>query len=133
MTTLHQNIRGARQTKQFRSKTPAFRGCPQKKGYIIRLDIIKPKKPNSAKRKTAKIRIMRKGKATDLIAYIPGQGTNLQTLAQVLVRGGRVPDCPGVRYHIFRHKLDFQMGETFQRSSRRSKYGIPKPTKPTET
>jgi len=133
MPTLHQLHQGARRTKTFRTKTPAFRNkanqiSPQKRGFIIRLDISSPKKPNSAKRKTAKVQLM-DGKT--LIAYIPGQGNNLQKLAQVLVRGGRCQDVPGVRYHIFRQKEDFQMSELFDRKYRRSKYGKIKP-RPTE-
>lgn len=106
--------------KKFRSKTPAFRGCPQKRGIVIRCDIIKPKKPNSAKRKVAKVRL-RNGR--DVMAYIPGLGQNVQKHFDVLVRGGRVPDLPGVRYHLYRSAVDFMMSEVFDRKNRRSKFG----------
>jgi len=122
--TLHQLLKGTRVEKHFRSKTPAFLGCPQKRGIVLRCDIIKPKKPNSAKRKVAKVRI--KG-SKDLMAYIPGKGQNVQKHYNVLVRGGRVPDLPGVRYHLFRNAVDFIMPETFERKNRRSKYGKKKP------
>lgn len=125
MPTLHQLLKEARQEKKFRSKTPAFRGCPQKRGTVIRCDIIKPKKPNSAKRKVAKVRL-RNGR--DVMAYIPGQGQNVQKLFSVLVRGGRVPDLPGVRYHLYRNAVDFIMSEVFDRKNRRSKYGKKKET-----
>lgn len=122
--TLQQCIKGARRPKKFRSKTPAFQGCPQRRGTIVRLDLdTSPKKPNSAKRKVAKVSI--KG-STDLMAYIPGRGHNLQKYSAVLVRGGRVPDLPGVRYHLFRNKLDFTMSEVFNRMARRSKFGAKK-------
>jgi len=119
---MHQYLKGARITKKFKSNTPAFKGSPQKKGTVLRLDIIKPKKPNSAKRKVVKVRL-RNGR--EIMAYIPGIGHNVQKHSDVLVRGGRVPDLPGVRYHIFRHKCDFTMSETFDRKAKRSKYGKP--------
>jgi len=120
MPTYNQLNNGIRKTKQFRTKTPAFKGSPQKRGVCIRVGVIKPKKPNSAQRKIAKIRLCNK---RNIIAYIPGQGHNLQQHSTVLVRGGRVPDLPGVRYHIMRGKLDFVTPETFNRVHRRSKYG----------
>lgn len=136
MVTLHQLKKGCRITKKFRSKVPGFKSrttkggktiiSPQKKGTVMRLDILKPKKPNSAKRKTARVRL-RNGR--EIQAYIPGIGHNVVKHSDVLVRGGRVPDLPGVRYHIIRHKYDFTANETFDRRNKRSKYGvkIPKP------
>jgi len=119
MVTITQLKKGARRKKIFRTSTPAFLGCPQKRGTIMRLDTIKPKKPNSAQRKTAKIRLTN---GRDIIAYIPGIGHNILKLADVLVRGGRVPDLPGVRYHLYRHKLDFTSPEHIVRTARRSKF-----------
>lgn len=121
MVTTSQYLKGARITKKFRSKTPAFKGAPQKKGIVVRLDIVKPKKPNSAKRKVAKVRLRNK---REIMAYIPGIGHNVQKHADVLVRGGRVPDLPGVRYHLIRLKADFTAAEGFKRKAKRSKYGI---------
>jgi small subunit ribosomal protein S12 len=121
MVTLHQYLNGARRTKHRKTKTPAFRGCPQRKGTVIRLDIVKPKKPNSAKRRVAKVRLRN---LKEIMAYIPGKGGALQKYADVLVRGGRVPDLPGVRYHLFRLKYDFTSAETFTRKRKRSKYGL---------
>jgi small subunit ribosomal protein S12 len=119
MPTYNQLIRGIRKTKKFKTKVPAFLGSPQKRGVCIRVGVVKPKKPNSAQRKIAKIKLCNK---KFIIAYIPGKGHNLQQHSSVLVRGGRVPDLPGVRYHIIRGKLDFMMKEKFERRNRRSKY-----------
>ena len=121
MATLQQLIKGLRRTKKFRSSTPHFHGAPQKKGTVLRYDIIKPKKPNSAKRKVVKVRL-RNGR--ECMAYIPGQGHNVQKHSDVLVRGGRVPDLPGVRYHLIRLKADFTASETYTRRAKRSKYGV---------
>ena len=121
MVTISQYLKGARITKKYKSKTPAFKGAPQKKGIVMRLDIIKPKKPNSAKRKVAKVRLRNK---REIMAYIPGIGHNVQKHADVLVRGGRVPDLPGVRYHLIRLKADFTAAESYPRKNKRSKYGI---------
>jgi len=123
MTTMHQRFNNGRLTKRHKSRSPALQGCPQKRGVVVRLDILAPKKPNSAKRRAAKIRL-RNGKY--LRAYIPGKGSNLQKLADVLIRGSGAPDLPGVRYRVFRHKLDFQQEELFLRRNRRSKFGLPK-------
>ena len=119
MPTFKQLQRRARRTKQFRTKVPAFLGSPFKRGVCVRVGIVKPKKPNSAQRKIAKIKLCNK---RFIIAYIPGKGHNLQQYSAVLVRGGRVPDLPGVRYHIMRGKLDFTSKELFLRKNRRSKY-----------
>src|SRR5271154_7167079 len=99
MPSFNQLIKGIRKKKIFRTKVPAFLGSPQKRGVCIRVGIVKPKKPNSAQRKIAKIKLSNK---KFIIAYIPGKGHNLQQHSSVLVRGGRVPDLPGVRYHIIR-------------------------------
>jgi len=123
MTTLHQQYKGGRIHKRHKSRSPALQGCPQKRGVVVRLDILAPKKPNSAKRRAAKIRL-RNGKY--LRAYIPGKGSNLQKLADVLIRGSGAPDLPGVRYRVFRNKLDFQQEELFLRKRRRSKFGLKK-------
>jgi small subunit ribosomal protein S12 len=119
MPTFKQLTRGIRKTKKFRTKVPAFLGAPCKRGVCVRVAIVKPKKPNSAQRKIAKVRLCNK---KFIIAYIPGVGHNLQQHSAVLVRGGRVPDLPGVRYHIIRGKLDFTSKELFMRKNRRSKY-----------
>jgi small subunit ribosomal protein S12 len=119
MPSFKQLIRGIRKTKKFRTKVPAFLGSPIKRGVCIRVGIVAPKKPNSANRKIAKVRLCNK---RYIIAYIPGIGHNLQQHSAVLVRGGRVPDLPGVRYHIIRGKLDFISLEIFKRKNRRSKY-----------
>jgi len=97
--------------------------CPQKKGVCLKVTTMKPKKPNSAIRKIAKVRLTT-GK--DVLCYIPGQGHRLQKHSVVLVRGGRVPDLPGVHYHAVRGKYDFIGPETFLRKAGRSKYGLSK-------
>lgn len=109
-----------------RSKSPRLEEAPQKKGVCIKVYTTKPKKPNSAIRKIAKVFLSTKKYVT---AYIPGQGHNLQQHSVVLIRGGRVPDLPGVRYHIIRGKYDFIGKETFDRSARRSKFSIRSPKK----
>lgn len=126
MVTLHQLKKGARKVKQFTTKTPAFKGNPYKRGICLRVDIITPKKPNSAQRKTAKIRLCN---GRDLIAYIPGMGHNITKHCEVLVRGGRVPDLPGVRYHLVRQKYSFTAPEIFDRRARRSKFAKKRPEK----
>lgn len=121
MVTIQQYLKGARVTKKHKKKCPKLLGCPQKRGYCEKVFITKPKKPNSAKRKTVTV-ILNNGKR--LIAYIPGQGHNVTKNMDVLVRGGRVPDLPGVKYHIFRRKVDFMAAERITRSNKRSKYGL---------
>jgi len=134
MATHTQLVNNLRKRKTFKSRTPAFKfkkkskqklllPAPQKKGTVMRLDILKPKKPNSAKRKVAKVRL-RNGR--EVLVYIPGQGHNIQKHSDLLIRGGRVPDLPGVRYHCYRQKCDFTMSETFTRKSKRSKYNLKK-------
>lgn len=114
----------SRKKKKRINKTPALQKSPQKKGVCIRVYTTKPKKPNSAFRKVAKIRLTNK---SEVIAYIPGEGHNLQEHSVVIIRGGRVKDLPGVKYHIIRGMLDLQ-GLTNRRQGR-SKYGAKNPNK----
>ena len=124
MATLNQVIKKCRKTKTKLSKAPALEGCYQRKGVCNKVYTTKPKKPNSAVRKVARVKLTN-GKV--VTAYIPGEGHNLQEHSVVLVRGGRVPDLPGVRYHLVRGALDLQGVAT--RTTSRSKYGTKKPTK----
>src|SRR6516165_9690601 len=105
MPTINQLVRKARVQQHSRPKHPAMQGCPQKKGVCLQVKIMTPKKPNSALRKVARVRLSNNIEVT---AYIPGEGHNLQEHSIVLVRGGRVRDLPGVRYHIIRGVLDSQ-------------------------
>ena len=118
MPTINQLVRKARTQQYRRPKHPALLGCPQKKGVCLQVKIMTPKKPNSALRKVARVRLTNKIEVT---AYIPGEGHNLQEHSIVLVRGGRVRDLPGVRYHIIRGVLDSQ--GVADRKQARSKYG----------
>jgi small subunit ribosomal protein S12 len=122
MPTIQQLVRKGRQQKSKRSKSAALVSCPQKRGVCTKVYTTTPKKPNSALRKVAKVRLTNK---TEVIAYIPGEGHNLQEHSIVLVRGGRVKDLPGVRYHIVRGTLDTAGVDA--RRQRRSKYGAKKP------
>nr|QKV46332.1 ribosomal protein S12 [Dryopteris sieboldii]QKV46351.1 ribosomal protein S12 [Dryopteris sieboldii] len=122
MPTNHQLIRKARQRLGIGTKSPALRGCPQRRGVCTRVYTTTPKKPNSALRKVARVRLTSKFEVT---AYIPGIGHNLQEHSVVPVRGGRVKDLPGVRYHIVRGTLD-AVGVK-DRKKGRSKYGVKKP------
>ena len=122
MSTFNQLVRKPRSTKKMKTKTPALQGCPQKRGVCIQVRTMTPKKPNSALRKIAKVRLTN---GEEVIAYIGGIGHNLQEHSMVLVRGGRVKDLPGVRYHIIRGTLD-TAGVT-DRMRGRSKYGTKKP------
>ncbi|MCM8831462.1 MAG: 30S ribosomal protein S12 [Candidatus Omnitrophica bacterium] len=122
MPTITQLLRIPRVKKRVRSKSPALHGCPQKRGVCIQVRTMTPKKPNSALRKIAKVRL---ANSEEVIAYIPGEGHNLQEHSIVLVRGGRVKDLPGVRYHIIRGKYDCQGVQNRRRS--RSKYGTKRP------
>ena len=122
MPTTNQLVRKGRQTPKAKTKTPALRGAPQKRGVCTRVYTTTPKKPNSALRKVAKIRLTNQ---REVIAYIPGEGHNLQEHSVVLIRGGRVRDLPGVRYHVLRGVLDTQ-GVKDRRQSR-SKYGAKRP------
>nr|YP_009538326.1 ribosomal protein S12 [Ranzania japonica]YP_009745474.1 ribosomal protein S12 [Tribulus terrestris]YP_009745519.1 ribosomal protein S12 [Tribulus terrestris]YP_010499488.1 ribosomal protein S12 [Balanites aegyptiaca]YP_010499532.1 ribosomal protein S12 [Balanites aegyptiaca]AYA72670.1 ribosomal protein S12 [Ranzania japonica]QBZ77939.1 ribosomal protein S12 [Ranzania japonica]QBZ77940.1 ribosomal protein S12 [Ranzania japonica]QIH29920.1 ribosomal protein S12 [Tribulus terrestris]QIH299 len=122
MPTIKQLIRNARQPIKNVTKSPALRGCPQRRGTCTRVYTITPKKPNSALRKVARVRLT---SGFEITAYIPGIGHNLQEHSVVLVRGGRVKDLPGVRYHIVRGTLD-AVGVK-DRQQGRSKYGVKKP------
>nr|YP_010967905.1 ribosomal protein S12 [Tacinga saxatilis]WNM94281.1 ribosomal protein S12 [Tacinga saxatilis] len=122
MPTIKQLIRNARQPVRNVSKSPALRGCPQRRGICTRVYTITPKKPNSALRKVARVRLT---SGFEITAYIPGIGHNLQEHSVVLVRGGRVKDLPGVRYHIVRGTLD-AVGVK-DRQQGRSQYGVKKP------
>jgi small subunit ribosomal protein S12 len=122
MPTIQQLVRKGRKKLPNRSKSAALESCPQRRGVCTRVYTTTPKKPNSALRKVAKVRLTN---GTEVIAYIPGEGHNLQEHSIVLVRGGRVKDLPGVRYHIVRGTLDTAGVEG--RRQRRSKYGAKKP------
>jgi small subunit ribosomal protein S12 len=127
MPTINQLVRRGRQTPVEKSKSPAMANCPQRRGVCLQVMTRTPKKPNSALRKVAKVRLTN---GYEVIAYIGGEGHNLQEHSIVLVRGGRVKDLPGVRYHIVRGALD-TLGVDKRRQSR-SKYGAkrPKPGQP---
>ena len=122
MPTINQLIRKGRKKQDKKSKVPALEKCPQKRGVCTRVYTTTPKKPNSALRKVARVRL---SNGFEVSAYIPGEGHNLQEHSVVLIRGGRVKDLPGVRYHILRGNLDAQ-GVT-SRKKRRSLYGAKKP------
>lgn len=122
MPTIQQLVRKGRQKQEKKSKSIALNACPQRRGVCTRVYTTTPKKPNSALRKVAKVRLTN---STEVIAYIPGEGHNLQEHSIVLVRGGRVKDLPGVRYHIVRGTLDTAGVEG--RKQRRSKYGAKRP------
>ena len=122
MPTIQQLVRKGRKKLKSKSKSPALDSCPQKRGVCTRVYTTTPKKPNSAMRKVARVRLSH-GK--ELNAYIPGEGHNLQEHSIVLIRGGRVKDLPGVRYHVIRGTLD--TGGVDDRTQRRSKYGAKKP------
>ena len=119
MPTINQLVRHGRTQKKYKSKSPMLDNCPQKRGVCLIVKTMTPKKPNSALRKIARVRLSN-GRETTV--YIPGEGHNLQEHSIVLVRGGRVRDLPGVRYHIVRGKLDCQGVEGRKKS--RSKYGV---------
>lgn len=122
MPTISQLIRKGRKEIKIKSKAPALQNCPQKRGVCTRVYTTTPKKPNSALRKVARVRLTNQIEVT---AYIPGEGHNLQEHSIVLIRGGRVKDLPGVRYHILRGTLDTSGVE--DRKQGRSKYGTKKP------
>ncbi|MBI4970271.1 MAG: 30S ribosomal protein S12 [Candidatus Omnitrophica bacterium] len=124
MPTISQLIRMPRRKKKYRSKSPALAGCPQRKGVCLTVKTMTPKKPNSALRKIARVRLTN---GYEISAYIPGVGHNLQEHSIVLVRGGRVKDLPGVRYHMVRGKLD--ASGVADRKKSRSKYGAKTPKK----
>jgi small subunit ribosomal protein S12 len=122
MPTINQLIRNPRQPNARRVKMPALERCPQKRGVCTRVYTTTPKKPNSALRKVARVRLTN---GYEVISYIPGEGHNLQEHSVVMIRGGRVKDLPGVRYHIIRGTLDTQGVK--DRRQRRSKYGAKRP------
>ncbi|MFO7155378.1 MAG: 30S ribosomal protein S12 [Pseudomonadota bacterium] len=122
MPTISQLVRKGRRKIQAKEKAPALQGCPQKRGVCTRVYTTTPKKPNSALRKVARVRL---SNGIEVTSYIPGVGHNLQEHSVVLIRGGRVKDLPGVRYHIIRGTLDAT--GVANRKQGRSKYGAKKP------
>ena len=122
MPTINQLVRYGRKKTTWKSKSPALEGCPQRRGVCLRVFTQTPKKPNSALRKVARVRL---SNGNEVTAYIPGEGHNLQEHSIVLVRGGRVKDLPGVKYHIVRGALDAAGVEG--RRQGRSKYGAKRP------
>jgi small subunit ribosomal protein S12 len=122
MPTINQLIHSPRRPQVVRNKVPAMEACPQKRGVCTRVYTTTPKKPNSALRKVARVRLTN---GFEVTSYIPGEGHNLQEHSVVLIRGGRVKDLPGVRYHVIRGTLDTQGVK--DRRQRRSKYGAKRP------
>ncbi len=122
MPTINQLVRKKRKSPATRDKVPALQECPQKRGVCTRVYTTTPKKPNSALRKVARVRLTN---GHEVICYIPGEGHNLQEHSVVMIRGGRVKDLPGVRYHIIRGTLDTQGVK--DRKKRRSHYGAKRP------
>ncbi len=118
MPTINQMVRNGRERQRSKSKSPALANCPQRRGVCLQVKTQTPKKPNSALRKVARVRLTN---GQEISAYIPGEGHNLQEHSVVLVRGGRVADLPGVRYHVVRGSLDAQGVDGRKRG--RSKYG----------
>src|SRR6476469_9326517 len=127
MPTINQLVRKGRLQQYRKPRHPAMQGCPQKRGVCLQVMTQTPKKPNSALRKVARVRL---SNGAEVTAYIPGEGHKLQEHSVVLVRGGRVKDLPGVRYHIVRGTLDTDGVE--KRSQGRSKYGVKRAKKTTE-
>ena len=123
MATINQLVRKPRSPETYKSASPALNKCPQRRGVCTRVYTTTPKKPNSALRKVAKVRLAKSG--VEAVCYIPGEGHNLQEHSVVLIRGGRVKDLPGVRYHILRGVLDTQGVK--DRKQRRSHYGAKRP------
>lgn len=124
MPTINQLVRRGRKKVEYKSNTPALRESPQKRGVCVAVSTRTPKKPNSALRKIARVRL---SNGLEVTAYIPGIGHNLQEHSVVLIRGGRVKDLPGVRYHVIRGALDTAGVENRQQA--RSRYGVKKPKK----
>ena len=124
MPTINQLVRKGRKKRVFKSASPALKKCPQRRGVCTRVYTTTPKKPNSALRKVARVRLT---SGMEVTSYIPGEGHNLQEHSVVLIRGGRVKDLPGVRYHIIRGKLDATGVDDRRRG--RSKYGAKRPKK----
>jgi small subunit ribosomal protein S12 len=123
MPTINQLCRNKRKKKRNRTKVPALSGCPQRKGVCIKVFLRTPKKPNSALRKLVRLRLTNDKK---VMAYIPGEGHDLQEYSTVMMRGGRVKDLPGIKYTLVRGKLDFSGLKN--RKTSRSKYGTKKPS-----
>lgn len=130
MPTINQLVRKGRKRPRKRNKTPALRGCPQKRGVVTRVSTIDPKKPNSAKRRVVRVKLTN---GLEVSAYDPGEGSSIQEHSSVLIRGGRVKDLPGVRYHVVRGALDStaaagptstSVNEKVYRNVSRSKYGV---------
>ena len=121
MPTINQLVRKPRKSKEKKNKVPALESCPQKRGVCVRVYTTTPRKPNSAMRKVARVKLTN---GYEVTTYIPGQGHNLQEHSVILIRGGRVKDLPGVRYHTVRGALDTQGVEN--RGQCRSKYGTKK-------
>jgi small subunit ribosomal protein S12 len=124
MPTINQLIKSGRKLQTYKSKSPALQSAPQRRGVCMRVYTTTPKKPNSALRKVARVRLTN---SIEVTAYIPGEGHNLQEHSIVLIRGGRVKDLPGVRYHIIRGTLD--TAGVAERKQGRSKYGAKRPKK----
>jgi len=124
MPTINQLVRKGRESVRRKTSAPALKNCPQKRGVCTRVYTTTPKKPNSALRKVARVRLTN---GMEVTTYIPGEGHNLQEHSSVLIRGGRVKDLPGVRYHVIRGTLDSQGVE--KRRQGRSKYGAKRPKK----
>jgi small subunit ribosomal protein S12 len=130
MPTINQLVRDGREKVRTKTASPALQNCPQKRGVCVRVYTTTPKKPNSALRKVARVRL---SNGIEVTTYIPGEGHNLQEHSVVLIRGGRVKDLPGVRYHVVRGTLDAvgAIGPSntnkANRTQRRSKYGVKKP------
>jgi len=122
MPTINQLVRKGRNKVKYKSKSPVLDSCPQKRGVCLQVKTMTPKKPNSALRKIARVRL---SNGKEVTVYIPGEGHNLQEHSIVLIRGGRVRDLPGVRYHVLRGGLDASGVEARRRS--RSKYGAKRP------
>jgi len=124
MPTINQLVRKGRNKVKYKSKSPVLDSCPHKRGVCLQVKTMTPKKPNSALRKIARVRL---SNGKEVTVYIPGEGHNLQEHSIVLIRGGRVRDLPGVRYHVLRGSLDASGVEARRRS--RSKYGAKRPKK----
>lgn len=127
MPTINQLVKGLRGLKRKIKEDWILNNCPQKKATILKLRTAKPRKPNSAIWKIAKVRVLSSG--LPVVVYIPGQGHSLQEHSQILIKGGRIPDLPGVWYKAVKGKLDFTALEWFQRMKRWSKFGVPLPKK----
>ena len=132
MPTISQLIRKGRQDKLYKTASPALKSCPQRRGVCVRVYTTTPKKPNSALRKVCRVRLTN---GMEVTSYIPGEGHNLQEHSVVLIRGGRVKDLPGVRYHVVRGTLDAagaigpSSTNKMDRNRKRSKYGVKRPKK----